>query len=407
LGTVGPILLQCCEALQAAHDRGIVHRDLKPENVHLVVHKGRKNFVKLVDFGIAKLIDGAGQSTGQTRTGMVIGTPGYMSPEQASGRTSGIDGRSDVYSLGVLMFQMATGRLPFAQEPPGEETGECQHEPPRPRALVPAIPAEHERIILRCLEKEPAARFGSMRDLHDALEGCMRRLGLDTGLPRADVAVGPAPATVLFPRSSALTDPSWTTPGRPRDRRVGAKSKPARRAGVVVAAAVGIGVILVVTGYLAAGSSRAPQAEARVASPEPAPPAVETVFLAVVSDPHGATAEATWNEGKKTGITPFEVEVPKSTKVRFEFRKPGYAPSPYVVDLVAGTSQLVEGKLAVETTPRPAAPAPAPPPRPRKPPEAQKPAESRSEEGASPATGAGRRPEQTDDEGDKAMEIVW
>src|SRR2546430_2652699 len=138
LAAVGPILLQCCEALQAAHDRGIVHRDLKPENIHLVIHKGRKNFVKLVDFGIAKLIDGAGQSTGQTRTGMVIGTPGYMSPEQASGRTSGIDGKSDVYSLGVLMFQMATGRLPFARESSSEERGGWEREAPRPRALVPA-----------------------------------------------------------------------------------------------------------------------------------------------------------------------------------------------------------------------------------------------------------------------------
>jgi serine/threonine protein kinase len=404
LGTVGPILLQCCEALQAAHDRGIVHRDLKPENVHLVVHKGRKNFVKLVDFGIAKLIDGAGQSTGQTRTGMVIGTPGYMSPEQASGRTSGIDGRSDVYSLGVLMFQMATGRLPFALDPPGEETGEWRHDPPRPRDLVPAIPAEYERIILRCLEKEAAARFGSMRDLHDALEGCMRRLGLETGLPRADAAFSAAPATVLFRRSSALTDPSWTTPGRPRDRRARAKSQPAHRGGMVVAAAVAIAAILVVTGYLAAGTSRPAPAETRIASPEPAPPpALETVFLAVVSDPHGAAAEATWKEGKKTGITPFEMEVPKSTKVRFEFRKPGYAPSPYVVDLVAETSQLVEGKLVVEPRPRPAASAPAP--RPHKPPEPPEPAGPKQEERAWPAMGEGQRPGHADD--DKAMEIVW
>jgi hypothetical protein len=115
---------------------------------------------------------------------------------------------------------------------------------------------------------------------------------------------------------------------------------------------------------------------------------METVFLAVVSDPQGAAAEATWDEGKKTGITPFEVEVPKNTKVRFEFRKQGYVPAPSVLDLVAETSQLVEGKLVVEQRPRPAA-APAPPPRPRKPPEDPLPAES------------------TVDDEDKAMEIVF
>ena len=109
----GPIVLQVCEALQAAHDHGIIHRDLKPDNVYLTVHKGKKNFVKVVDFGIAKLTDESGQSTGKTQTGMVMGTPAYMSPEQAGGMTNRIDGRSDVYSLGVMMFQMATGKLPF------------------------------------------------------------------------------------------------------------------------------------------------------------------------------------------------------------------------------------------------------------------------------------------------------
>src|SRR5205814_3283360 len=120
LEVTGPILLQVCEALQAAHDHKIIHRDLKPDNVYLIVHKGKKNFVKVVDFGIAKLTDDQGQSTGKTQTGMVMGTPAYMSPEQAGGMTNRIDGRSDVYSLGCMMYQMATGKLPF----PGTSFGE-------------------------------------------------------------------------------------------------------------------------------------------------------------------------------------------------------------------------------------------------------------------------------------------
>ena len=103
-----------------------------------------------------------------------------------------------------------------------------------------------------------------------------------------------------------------------------------------------------------------------------APRVPETVFLAVVSDPHGAIAEATWSDGRKTGIAPFEVEVPRSTRVRVEFTKPGYLPNPYVVEFVAETSQLVEGRLAPEP-PRPAVAPPAP--RPKKRPEPPKPPE--------------------------------
>src|SRR5207245_2633506 len=120
LGVAGPMLLQVCDALEAAHKRGIVHRDLKPDNVYLITMKGKKNFVKVVDFGIARVTDDAGISTGKTQTGMVMGTPAYMSPEQGSGASNKIDGRSDVYSLGVMMFQLATGRLPF----PGSNFGE-------------------------------------------------------------------------------------------------------------------------------------------------------------------------------------------------------------------------------------------------------------------------------------------
>ena len=95
LEVAGPIVVQICDALEAAHKRGIVHRDLKPDNVYLISMKGKKNFVKVVDFGIAKLTDEQGQSTGKTQTGMVMGTPAYMSPEQAGGMTTRIDARSD------------------------------------------------------------------------------------------------------------------------------------------------------------------------------------------------------------------------------------------------------------------------------------------------------------------------
>jgi eukaryotic-like serine/threonine-protein kinase len=134
LEVTGPILVQVCDALEAAHKRGIVHRDLKPDNVYLITMKGKKNFVKVVDFGIARIADDAGASTGKTQTGMVMGTPAYMSPEQGSGASNKIDGRSDVYSLGVMMFQLATGRLPFPGANFGEVLiGHLQLPPPQPR----------------------------------------------------------------------------------------------------------------------------------------------------------------------------------------------------------------------------------------------------------------------------------
>jgi serine/threonine protein kinase len=386
LAVAGPILLQCCEALQAAHERGIVHRDLKPENVHLSVHKGRKNFVKLLDFGIAKLLDGTGQSTGQTRTGMVVGTPGYMSPEQASGRTGAVDGRSDVFSLGVMMFQMATGRLPFPGQGFAGEEDEARWEPPSPRGLVPEIPAEYEKILLRCLAQEQDARFGSMRALHDAIEGCLTRSGLPTGLPRAepsDVALRPAAPL----RRTALTDPSWTSPGHSPRRRNGPAVPKSPRPSLVAVALAGLALSLVTAGYLAGGAGRPAIASTDVVPRAAAP---QTVFLAVVSDPHGAIAEATWNDGKKAGITPFEVEVPKSARVRVEFSKGGF--SPQVAELVADVSQLVEGKLAEQ---------------PRPPPAPQATRASKKKEAPKPPPPEKSAESKVLDADDDAMEIVW
>src|SRR5437588_8083155 len=150
LEVAGPILLQICEALQAAHDNKIIHRDLKPDNVYLIVHKGKKNFVKVVDFGIAKLTDDSGQSTGKTQTGMVMGTPAYMSPEQAGGMTTRIDARSDIYSLGCMMYQMATGKLPFPGSSFGEVLiGHLQLPPPPIREGNPDVPEAYEAVPMK------------------------------------------------------------------------------------------------------------------------------------------------------------------------------------------------------------------------------------------------------------------
>src|SRR5437870_4825045 len=174
--------------------------------------KGKKNFVKVVDFGIARMTDDAGISTGKTQTGMVMGTPAYMSPEQGSGASNKIDGRSDVYSLGVMMFQLATGRLPFPGSNFGEVLiGHLQLPPPQPRSLQPQIPEAYEAIILKCLQKRQEDRYSSMKELRHALEACMDTLGISKELPVADDSDAELHPIEARPPSF----PGARTPGRP------------------------------------------------------------------------------------------------------------------------------------------------------------------------------------------------
>jgi serine/threonine-protein kinase len=163
---------QIAEGLHAAHQRGIVHRDLKPENILLTRHKDNKRYVKLLDFGIAKLTEQ--QATNLTVAGMVVGTPTYMSPEQAGGEP--VDHRADIYSLGTILYEMLTGKVPFT----GETTKQIllahlTQTPVPPRELRPEIPVTVEAVILHALEKDPPNRPESMYhlacELRDALKG--------------------------------------------------------------------------------------------------------------------------------------------------------------------------------------------------------------------------------------------
>jgi serine/threonine protein kinase len=165
---VVPILTQVCDALQAAHVNGVVHRDLKPENIFLVRHDRTPHFVKVLDFGIAKLFDGS-HPNGQTSLGTIIGTPEYMAPEQWSGKVS--DGRTDLYALGIIAFELLTGRTPFAKGGLGSLLhAHLQETPPTPQDVNPAVPAALSQVVMRAMAKRAEDRFRSAAEMRSALE---------------------------------------------------------------------------------------------------------------------------------------------------------------------------------------------------------------------------------------------
>jgi serine/threonine protein kinase len=176
------LVAQVCDALEAAHAAGIVHRDLKPENIFVSKQPDGAEHVRVLDFGIAKILErerdldaAPPSSEALTTVGMLIGTPEYMSPEQCGGGP--LDARSDIYACGIVMFHMLTGRPPFVDEfPPRVALMHLGTDAPLVRQLVPTVDPRLEKIVARCLEKRPEDRYQTARELGDALRTLGRAL---------------------------------------------------------------------------------------------------------------------------------------------------------------------------------------------------------------------------------------
>jgi serine/threonine-protein kinase len=214
LGRIVHIAEQVCDALTAAHSKGIVHRDLKPENIYLIQRGDDRDFVKVLDFGIAKFRETANKS--MTRTGTTLGTPYYMAPEQAQAKRE-LDGRADIYSLGVILFHALTGQHPFDDESyPMLVVKICTEPPPPLRNYRPDLPPEFEAVVGRMLAKNAEERFPNTQAVREALSPFRTFFGapvLAEGvLPTAKIAPTQALSGVRHSSPTSAGNPSARTP---------------------------------------------------------------------------------------------------------------------------------------------------------------------------------------------------
>jgi serine/threonine-protein kinase len=321
------ILEQIAAALHATHARNIVHRDLKPENVFLAERDGRRDFVKIFDFGVAKLDRPDGRATVQ---GAVLGTPEYMAPEQASGGS--VDGRADLYSLGCIAYEMLTRRQIFGGgTQPEILVRQMTVVPPPLRTHAPEVPAELEAVIMRALEKDPARRPQSALALAESLARAIgRELEWKTAF-RGTARLTPAGGARTL-SSSSSSPPTLSLHA--------ARSARGRWLGL----GLGLAAATLLTGAIV-GAKRRAVAPALAAPP---PVAIRTTSLATVllhSIPTGA--EVVDEHAAPIGVTPTEIVVPIGAARSVRFQKAGFRPVERRFDAVSDTT------IAVRLDPEP------------------------------------------------------
>ncbi|HXJ20353.1 MAG TPA: serine/threonine-protein kinase [Polyangia bacterium] len=281
-----PILMQIAKALRAAHGKGVIHRDMKPENIFLVQREGRPEFVKVLDFGIAKVVsDGENDGPRLTQAGMIFGTPEYMSPEQAQGQPA--DHRVDVYAIGCIMYHMLTGSVPFqADSFMGILTKHLLEPvvPPRKRRPDLEIPADVEAVCLRAMEKDREKRWPDMEAFYRALGTAggqpFEPSGVYTGvtpgeLPRASLkypTLAEPNAGARDSKTAIAASPPVGTFDDERPVRAEAGGGLPARTKLGIAALVSVGIVVMVVLALR-GGSHAPAS----AAPAPAAPVQQTV----------------------------------------------------------------------------------------------------------------------------------
>ncbi len=333
------IMEQCCSALSASHEKGIVHRDLKPDNIYLCQRGSDSNFVKILDFGIAKLTSATGNSA-KTRTGSVFGTPAYMSPEQCE-NSGKIDCRSDIYSLGIVFYELLTGRVPFNGEGFGEMMiAQMLQQPEIPSIFQPSVPAVIDAVVMHALEKNRTLRFQTMADLAGALgtpdihaqqyHNVPIATDSVTGRPTDPMARGTAPWSQEGVDASAPHSTTLSGSAREISREILTIPNPQSRTQLV--AMIGVSALIMgAVGLWRFTQPSQPQASAMASPPHVAPPpilpmgpaaqpanttvsppVVKTLSVKITTTPSGAAVYRIGTPsaaaGVPIGITPFDMD---------------------------------------------------------------------------------------------------
>jgi serine/threonine protein kinase len=412
------IALSVADALSASHKCGIVHRDLKPDNIMLVTRGRERDFVKLLDFGIAKLT-GDQPGSRRTRTGIVMGTPAYMSPEQCEGRGN-VDHRTDIYALGIVIYEMITGRVPFVGDGYGEILVQHLTQMPVPPSTIRGvIPPHVEAIVMKALNKRPEDRYPTMDEfmkaiadpvgyveMHGGLAGFQQTVLVPTSTPLSTpygVRLTPSPLSPLTPVPGSMTGvtgvgPAPTTLGAGSGQVAGGGKKVGLIAGLGLLAVGGAVVALLVSSggqnptapaggtEVAAGIGSAadpgvpkdpaepvvaaapidaapppPDAAAAPAvEPPPVEPASATVAISIESTPPGALVFFN-KERKARGKTPLTFEVPRADKeVEIDLELSGHHSWEKKIS-IAGNQELDAVLQKRGSKPGPAKPGPAKP----------------------------------------------
>lgn len=361
------ITRQICAGLGAAHAAGIVHRDMKPDNVHIVREGDDPTFVKILDFGIAKV---AGSQAAKTRTGSVFGTPQYMSPEQAAGERD-IDARTDVYATGILLYEMVTGQLPFESDNLMAILAAHMYQPPiRPRTIPAAaknVDAALESVLMKALAKDRSLRYQSMADFSaelERIENGLEPLSLDDAEPTViqdgrrgslmPPPIAPAPVNTTGSHPQATISPVTMNP------------RPAPRASAVSPIALVLGAVGLLS-FVGAGAMIVRRSRNRAPSivdvSEPvAPLAQPTVLQPVPTGPVGENSQTILIETTPAGAelsldgrtvicsTPCAVARPGGAAVRYLVNATGFERSSF--DLRPDSAPHIQLMLPTRNAPR-------------------------------------------------------
>ena len=294
------IAVQICHALEAAHAAGIIHRDMKPDNCFRITRGRDQDFIKVLDFGIAKVQESAGGGKGLTKTGMIFGTAKYMSPEQAQAKAD--DTRIDIYAVGIIIYELLCGRVPFRGKNFGEILAKHLYDAPEPPsrwAPDAGIPPEAEALVLKALLKDPNLRFQTMAEMIHAIEAVGTGAGAvyvaNEQTMRPDMSASMSFKGAAASGSGELTRPSHSTLTRPGTTQVPAEGGDKRilwlgLGGLVLAG--GLALAAVFTGQ-AEDSTDTPAAEDSAdlaAAPADAAPADAAPAPADAAEPPAAPA---------------------------------------------------------------------------------------------------------------------